>query len=132
MNWRERRKLAYLYKEFNDYNLEHEFIDLSGDKLTDLVIEFFVRGSQLIFPAKSYFVAIVYAACLEKHFNIPFIEALSYDDLLIDDKYFVPYSSDKLTYDKIFAKIGDIWQYESIKPTVKYFEEEFLINDTEF
>lgn len=130
MDWRDRRKLAYLFKQFDDINLEHEYIDLKGDRLTDLVIEFFVGGSQLIFPAKSYFVAIVYAACLEKYFNIPFYEALSQEDLLIDDKYFVPYNSDKLTYHRILDKIGDVWDYESIIPTVNYFREEFLIDES--
>ena len=129
MDWRKRRNLAYLYKEFDDVNLEHDYIFMQGIELADLVVDFFFGGSQLIFPAKSYFVAIIYAKCLERYFGIDFYEALDTEDLLVDDKYFLPYSQNSMVYDIILEKVGDIWGYKSIEPTVRYFREEFLIDE---
>ena len=48
-------------------------------------------------------------------------------ELLPDDKYFMPYSFAKFIYDFVLAKIGDVWQYKSIIPTLSYFKKEFLI-----
>ena len=126
-DWRERRELAYLFQEFDDYNLPHDYIYLRDDELADLVIGFFVGGSQLIFPAKSYFVAIIYAHLLSVHFKVPFYEALDQEDLLLGDKYFVRYSDHKNVYDKIIEGVGNIWECPSIRPTVDYFNKEFLI-----
>jgi hypothetical protein len=126
-NWRERRKLSYLFKQFDDINLPRVYIDKQGDELAHQIIEFFVSGSQLIYPAKSYFVAIVYAKCLEHYFNVPFYEALDTPDLLIDDEYFVPYSKNKHVYDLVVDKLDNLWYYQSINKTVNYFKEEFLI-----
>lgn len=126
---KERRELSYLFKQFDDVNLEHSYISLQGDELAHQIIEFFISGSQLIYPAKSYFVAIVYAACLEKYFGIPYIYALNLPDLLPDDKYFVPYRKDEYVYNTVVDNIDNLWYYDSIKKTVQYFKEEFLIDE---
>lgn len=120
-----RRELAYLINEWDDKNLPHI---IRYDNLIQQVVNFFKTESKLVYPAKSYFVAIVYAKCLEKYFNIPFYEALDYKDLLFDDKFFIPYSKDKETYDIILGKIGDIFQYTSIDKTVNYFKQEFIVD----
>lgn len=121
----ERRKLSYLINEWDDINLNYTE---TWSNIIDQVICFFQTESQLIYPAKSYFVAIVYAKCMEKYFNINFYDALNDNELLPDDKFFIPYYKDKLTYDKIIANIGNIWQYDSINKTVNYFKKEFLLN----
>lgn len=125
----EQRKLSYLINNFDDYNLpcSHQF--LSNKELVNQVIEFFKTESLLIYPAKSYFVAIVYAYCLNKYFNQDFYEILDDKDLLPDDKYFIRYSENHIVYDKIIQSIGNIWQYKSIEKTVKYFKQEFLIKE---
>lgn len=120
-----RRELSYLINEWDDKNLPHI---IRYDNLIQQVVNFFKTESKLVYPAKSYFVAIVYAKCLEKYFNIPFYEALDYKDLLFDDKFFIPYSKDKETYDIILGKIGDIFQYTSIDKTVNYFKQEFIVD----
>ena len=120
-----RRKQAYLINDWDDVNLPY-ITDMSN--ISEQVIHFFNTESRLIYPAKSYFVAIIYAKCLEQWFNIPFYEALNDNDLLPDDKWFVTYENDKETYDKIIYSINDIWNYESINKTVEYFKKEFLIN----
>lgn len=120
----QRRKLSYMINVWDDVSLPYT---IDYDNIINNVIKFFETESELVYPAKSYFVAIVYSKCLEKYFNIPFYESLDYEDLLFDDKYFVKYSDNNDVYDKIIEKIGDIWQYKSIDKTVEYFKKEFLL-----
>lgn len=119
-----KRKLSYLLNIWDDVNLPYIF---NNDNVEDQVVNFFLTESELIYPAKSYFVAIVYAKCLEKYFGGSFFEYLNDPELLPDDTYFKVYSQDKSTYDNIINRIGDIWQYSSICKTVNYFKKEFLI-----
>lgn len=119
-----KRKLSYLLNIWDDVNLPYIF---NNDNVEDQVVDFFLTESELIYPAKSYFVAIVYAKCLEKYFGGSFFEHLNDPELLPDDTYFKVYSQDKSTYDNIINRIGDIWQYPSICKTVNYFKKEFLI-----
>ena len=123
MDWRSARKLSYLMNDWDDINLPQKE---DYTNVPQQAIEFFKNGSELTQPAKSYFVAIVYAKCLEKYFNEDFYTALNYNDLLPDDKWFKPYSEAKDIYDKIIENIGDIWYYKSIDKTVDYFKKEFL------
>lgn len=118
-----KRKLSYLMNNWDDVNLPYTY---DYTNIDTQVINFFKNGSELIYPAKSYFVAIVYAKCFEKFFNIDFYEALNDKDLLPDDYYFSLYNENKDLYDKIIENIGDIWQYDSIIKTVNYFKKEFL------
>lgn len=119
-----KRKLSYLLNIWDDVNLPYIF---NNDNVEDQVVDFFLTESELIYPAKSYFVAIVYAKCLEKYFGGSFFEYLNDPELLPDDTYFKVYSQDKSTYDNIINRIGNIWQYPSICKTVNYFKKEFLI-----
>lgn len=119
-----KRKLSYLLNIWDDVNLPYIF---NNDNVEDQVVNFFLTESELIYPAKSYFVAIVYAKCLEKYFGGNFFEYLNDSELLPDDTYFKVYSQDKSTYDNIINRIGNIWQYPSICKTVNYFKKEFLI-----
>lgn len=119
-----KRQLSYLINEWDDINLPYTF---DYNNIDEQVIDFFKNGSKLIYPAKSYFVAIIYAKCLEKYFQIDFYESLNDIDLLPDDCYFSTYNQNKDIYDNIIENIEDIWQYDSIMKTVTYFKKEFLI-----
>lgn len=136
---REKRELAYLYKEFDDVGLKREVLySVTDDETAEQVIKFFVEGSALIYPAKSYFVAIVYAACMLKYFPEYFkslTEPLQCYDLLDKDDFFRPYS-DKTSklYDKVLQFLDgriDILSYGSTVKTHNYFKEEFLIREDE-
>ena len=129
MDYKERRKLSYLINAFDDIDLDYIYIKQSKEDLVKLIIKFFNTESLLIYPAKSYFVAIVYAKCLEKYFHINFYDALNDNELLPDDKYFKTYNESKDIYDKVLESIGDIYQYDSIDKTVKYFKQEYLIDE---
>lgn len=125
----EKRQLSYLLHEWDDINLPYT---VNYKNIPNQVIKFFKTESKLVYPAKTIFVAIIYAKCLEEFFKVPFYEALDDDDLLPDDKYFkdYKYSKYKKEYDKIILKIGNIWQYDSILKTIDYFKKEFLIDGT--
>lgn len=146
------RAQAYLFKEFSDVNLQHDYIPLIGDELVDQVVSFFVGGSQLVYPAKSYFVAITYASFISFWSQYhSFYDVLSFKDLLPDDKYFTPYgvnSSTNQVYQKIASELinvlheehyatgnlcnpyGEFWRYfKSTEATLDYFFEEFLFED---
>ena len=129
MDYKERRKLSYLINAFDDIGLDYIYIKQSKEDLIKLIIKFFNTKSLLIYPAKSYFVAIVYAKCIEKYFHINFYDALNDEELLPDDKYFKTYNESKDIYDKVLESIDNIYKYDSIDKTVKYFKQEYLINE---
>lgn len=119
-----KRKLSYLMNDWDDRNLS---FSINNNNVADQVIKFFKTESELVYPAKSYFVAIVYAKCMEKYFGLNFYDCLSDKDLLFDDKFFIPYLHGKQTYNKILDTITDPLEYNSTKKTVDYFKREFLI-----
>ena len=129
MDYKERRKLSYLINTFDDIGLDYIYIKQSKEDLIKLIIKFFNTKSLLIYPAKSYFVAIVDAKCIEKYFHINFYDALNDKELLPDDKYFKTYNESKDIYDKVLESIDNIYKYDSIDKTVKYFKQEYLINE---
>ena len=129
MDYKERRKLSYLINAFDDIDLDYIYIKQSKEDLVKLIIKFFNTESLLIYPAKSYFVAIVYAKCIEKYFHINFYDALNDEELLPDDKYFKTYNESKDIYDKVLESIDNIYKYDSIDKTVKYFKQEYLIDE---
>ena len=136
----EKRKLSYLFKEFDDANLARIVLNsATDDEIADRVIEFFVWGSALVYPPKSYFVAIVYAACMLKYFPEHFndiVEPLKCVDLLDKDDFFRPYFSKTAPiYNKILQWLEreriEILDYASTVKTHNYFREEFLITEDE-
>ena len=137
---REKRELAYLFKEFDDTNLARVVLNsATDDEIADHVIEFFVEGSALVYPPKSYFVAIVYAACMCKYFPEHFkdiVEPLRCYDLLDKDDFFRPYSDKTCNiYNKVLQFLErervEILQYSSTAKTHNYFRAEFLITEDE-
>lgn len=82
----------------------------------------------LIYPAKSYAVAIIYAYKIKEVYGVPILTTLDDPDLFLgQDPYFVPYSSDTGTYIDILAHLQDRPNFleEGWAPqTVKYFEAE--------
>lgn len=127
-DWKEHRKMSYLMHEFDDVDLPYEYREMDGKELVDTVIRFFEEGSELLYPAKSYFVAIIYAERLHHYFGIGFYDALDEEGLLPDDKYFVRYSEAKDVYDGILSRLpGGFVRLSAAQKTVEYFKEEYLI-----
>lgn len=124
-----RRQLSYLFHTWADNHKSPVDESADDEKIVLAVTWFFKHGSLLIQPYKSYFVAIVYARCMEKYFGKSFWECLDDRELLIEDNYYERYTSNPEVYHKIVDLVPDIWQYDSIKPTVDYFKQEFLVED---
>jgi hypothetical protein len=61
----------------------------------------------LIYPAKSYAVAVIYAYLLFKEYGIPIRDSLSDKDLFLgQDEYFVPYHEDVASYEAILKELN--------------------------
>ena len=129
MNWKNRRKLSYLINDFDDVNLPYTVRTYDSDEaLIKEIVSFFINGSELIYPAKSYFVALVYAKMLEKYFGVDFYKALEDKELLPDDIFFVTYNNSREIYDSVVKIIGDPLRYEASEKTKQYFYQEFMVN----
>lgn len=79
------------------------------EELVENALKYFDKAEfPLIYPAKSYAVAIIYALMLKKTYGIPMVESLSDPDLFMGhDQYFRPYGPEtKDTYQRI---IGELW-----------------------
>ena len=132
MDWKYRRKLSYLINDFNDTGLDYTAKKYSSDEeLVNEIVDFFISGSRLIYPAKSYFVAIVYAKLLEEHFNENFYDCLDDEGLLPDDYFFVPYNRNRNVYNAVLSRIGNPLEYKAAEKTKEYFYQEFLIYGTD-
>ena len=132
MDWKYRRKLSYLINDFNDTGLDYTVKKYGSDEeLVNEIVDFFISGSKLIYPAKSYFVAIVYAKLLEEHFDENFYDCLSDKELLPDDYFFVPYNRNRNVYNAVLSKIGDPLGYKAAENTKEYFYQEFLLDGTD-
>lgn len=78
----------------------------------------------LIYPAKSYAVAIIYATKLHELYGVDIYETLSDEDLFLgQDPYFVTYLTDPQSYDLILDELSRIpdWISSGWAPqTVEY------------
>lgn len=91
----------------DDFSLM-EFIEDS--EIVNNALKYFKEATfPLIYPAKSYSVAIIYATLIEMEYGIPLRETLNDDDLFLgQDDFFVPYHADSITYEKIIDKLRNV------------------------
>lgn len=135
MTWRERRKLSYLMHEFDDRHPPDGEGERTVGGIIRQTLDFFAHGSLLLYPAKSYFVAIIYGWMLYKRFGEPFPEVLALPDLLVDDIYFQPdsvktheiYADIIKRLEETYGSMDEVMKLPSVQKTLWYFEEEFLI-----
>lgn len=136
-----RQEMFHKLEHTNDLldAIPHEVVEYSSDAdlVGDVISYFYQEQTAVQFPAKSYAVAIIYAALLERYFDIPLLTSLSNPDLLFgNDKYFVPYGTDSsvrvyhgvLNY--LIRHRGFDFAHgpSQVRATVDYFEREFYIN----
>lgn len=98
--------------------------------VSDSISYFTKEQESLIFPAKAYAVAIIYAKLLEKYFAIPFYDSLNDEDLFYGTmKEFVPYQKQKKVYDGILEQVRlDVLEtspYEQVQASIESFHLEF-------
>lgn len=123
------RKFNYATIKFNDVNLPSKYEYQNDELLVEQILKFFKEGSELIYPAKSFFVGIIYAKCMEITYNEDFYKMLDDPTLLFDDKYFIRYSDAQDIYDEVISKLDmdNLLKLPSTLKTVNYFKEEFTI-----
>lgn len=123
------------YKEFqllyNELVTEHsdDFANMEWIEEPELVINalryFQQQSFPLIYPAKSYAVAIIYAALIEQTYGFEIQSTLDDPDLFLGhDDFFVRYSDDPDTYDEILLRLKEIpdWLNSGWAPkTADYF-----------
>ncbi len=106
------------------------------DRLVQDIVDYFTVeiSHVLLYPSKSYAVAVIYAKLLNKHFGIPVLEALKDPKLLYDnDRFFVPYEAGGSAeiYNRVLLKPIN-WDLPQVKTTVQYFMKEFLLVDNPY
>lgn len=127
-----------LYKELVTEHLDDfskvEWVE-SPELVNNAIAYFQADVFPLVYPAKSYSVAIIYATLLEKEYGIPLRESLNDKDLFLgDDDFFVTYDTDPETYEAILSKLSDIpnWIQSGWAPkTANYFYLECTVEGLE-
>lgn len=130
-DWKIRQEIYYRLNKIFDDDLNDKNIEFTKNVVEYAVLYFKNRDLGWIYPSKSYMVAICYSKWLSQHFGGDPLDYLSDSELLYNnDPYFLPYNSDKKTYDKILENIGG-WNFSDdtgMIPDVKrYFLDEFMI-----
>lgn len=121
----------------DDFSLM-EYVE--DEELVDNAIKYFEKAEfPLIYPAKSYAVAIIYAFTLCDRYNLPVRTILNDKDLFLgQDPYFVPYENDPDTYERIIARLRTMpnwlesgWAPKSVKYCLLECTEEGIASLTE-
>lgn len=134
--WKFRQDLYHKLSESHPDQYTDDEIEYMDDQSPEAIIAkvlWYFDGNvpeKVIYPAKSFFVAIVYARLLRDHFNEDPMMVLNDIDLLYgNDPHFEIYDQAKHIYDPILNVIG--WDFDLSKgeiPDVEnYFNEEFQI-----
>ena len=139
--WHMRHKIFHqVFKDTDmgdDLSKETIIEEFDKDSIIKRALEYpTVQTKELFYPGKSYAVAITFAKLLSKNFDVKFYEALD-DSLLLygNDPYFVRYSEDKETYDKILENFPTTLFKtldkcsDNYKKTIDYFYKEFLLHE---
>jgi hypothetical protein len=101
-----------------------------NDLILDIVRYMTHPEPRLLYPTKSYAVAIVYATLLEQHFGENKLVVLDDPVLLYEnDPYFIHYSEAKHIYDGVLSKLPILlnWDIPQLAATKSYFLQEFIV-----
>lgn len=126
--WKVRQEV---YRRLNDPtsdNLNNIDITWSPESIVEDALRHWDEEiDEWIYPAKSYFVAILYSYWISEDFGDDFYEVLDDPDLLPGDPYFVPYGSDKAIYDEILSQVEYIECGGMVNDVRKYYDEEMQV-----
>lgn len=116
---------------YNELVQEHpddfgNFEYIEEEEIVQNALKYFDSATfPLIYPAKSYAVALIYAFKIKEVYGVPVLETLNDPDLFLgQDPYFVPYSCDPESYQGIIAALQDRpgWLGQGWAPkSVEYF-----------
>lgn len=135
MSWRKRQEQYHNTNNISDYDKEYILID---DPVSTFLYtqEYFKTDIPvLIYPAKSYAVAYIYAYLIKHIFRVQeTIPDLLSDPLLLygNDPFFRPYDDEtKYIYDHLIESVAldDFLRTAQARATVQYFMKEMLLLD---
>lgn len=131
-NHKERQQLFKAFGSANDLSNAKTLFkeNLENNELIDQIVHYFsTQVTDLIYPSKSFAVAIIYSQLIEDYFNVPFFTSLNDPNLFMDDSvYFSSYSEQKNIYDEVLKSIDRKninYSLTQTKETLKYFKQEF-------
>lgn len=135
--WKVRQELYHRLNKNHPDEYGPDDIQLMEDTSDEAVFAMvcrYIEGyvpEKVIYPAKSYFVAMVYARLLMDHFGENPIAALCDSQLLYgNDPYFLEYGRDPQIYDALIKKFG--WDFDltlgEIPDVESYFRAEFMLD----
>lgn len=112
-----------------------ELCVVAKEELIDTILIHFTEPiDEVIYPAKSFFVAIMYSFLLGAMFGEDLYVSLSDPDLLFNnDPYFVPFNSQTMDiYQGVLHRLPRQLNYElpQIKNVIEYFTKEMLMHDS--
>ena len=139
-DWQFRQEIYHRLNKHHPDEVGPDNVEMMEDQSDQAIVDMVNRylggfvPDKIIYPAKSYFVAIVYSRLLRDHFGEDPVESLSCETLLYgNDPHFKSYLIDKHIYDKILETYG--WDFDlslgEIPDVVNYFESEFMIEPYE-
>ena len=130
-DWKIRQDIFHRLNENHDDDLKLHDIILDQNIIENAIKYFRTTELGWVYPAKSYVVGICYAKWINQYFSEDFYETLNDPSLLFNnDPYFLPYETDKYTYDSIIKEVGfDFDEKQGIIPDIKeYFLKELLLD----
>lgn len=129
--WKIDRMLSYAVAPPSDW-IEHKTYTVDPEIEQHVIDYFTVPVETLVYPAKSYAVAIIYALLLNKYYGEDVHETLIDRDLLPDDQFYTPYHLAHTTYNFLldYVVLHSLVDVESIDlpqvmETVRCFHNEF-------
>jgi hypothetical protein len=143
VEWKSRQEYFHQNFVINDYfdnmsSSDKPIVYREGrEQILKYALEYFEQDqSELIYPAKSYCVAMIYSFLLHQYFKTDLRLALADADLLFNnDPYFEPYTDhNAFIYEALIykTKSGLPLNLSQVKVTYDYFHKEFLIENKLF
>jgi hypothetical protein len=130
-DWKIRQEIFHRLHKNHDDDLKLHDIIIDENIIENSIKYFKTIDLGWVYPAKSYVVGICYAKWINEYFSEDFYKTLN-DPLLLfnNDPYFLPYETDKYTYDSIIKEVGfDFDETQGIVPDIKeYFLKELLLD----
>ena len=132
-----RRTVFYQLHANHDWQDDHDNFDIKirpdNSNVVEDAVSYLKTGEpHTHFPGAARAVAVAAAYLVAENFNENFYDVLNDKNLMHDnDPYFLPYSEDKETYDKIIEKVGNDINWDSFRMglTKKLILEEYLLDE---
>lgn len=132
--WQIRQEVYHRTHDVLDFHADGEEVIHKEEQLVELVAAYFIQPwpDQLLYPAKTYAVAVIYAVLISHYFGDDVLEALNCPSLLYNnDHHFVTYDQNPSVYDQIIQNVSAQSLLTShlpqVRTTVEAFHQEFLI-----